>query len=882
MQIAPQRLSIRMANVLAVARHEWRLLTSGRLIPVFQAGFLFSLSALIFLVADFYASDSASLDLLATFLPWVALIFVPALAMRLFSEENGDRQMEFLSTLPVSPMALVTGKWLAGTGVLLLTLALTFPFPLTVAYLGDLDIGRAIATYFGGALLLATLFAIAMLAAAAWRDQIGAFVAALAALFIAIFIGWTSTSRLIYGDGASAVLEFVSAFSPKYWFDRIASGRIELSAVIYFGAATVLALRGAAALLSFRTEGVPARREAVKSGGVAAVVLLAAGLAIAGIRHTGLSIDATDEREYSLHAATEKVIGRIPEGTVVDLYWSKNVASVPAAIREHARRVTGLLEAIEARSDGRLHVVKHAPEGESDEELVALSDGVNLVPMTSGDSFMLGATARVGDRRTRIGYFDLSRDALTEYDIALMLSGLGKSHVPRVAVLSPLVLPRQAQSGTPGLTVIDELQRAYDVAVVPSFSETLPQGIDALVVIDATILKPRMLCAIDQHVMQGKGLVVLTDPFVRSNRASNEVTPDPSVEINDVSDLLAHWGVRYNIGDVVGDASFGTLVANAAGQQFPYPFWLAVGPSGIASSERVSAGLHALLFPEAGSFDLFGRAAVPLVTTSGMSGTLGRETFKTSTPEAQAARFRQDGSARVLAAAIEGDLTSAFGASCGSNSEPSRSHIDKSSRARVYAVADVDWIFDDFAFQPSDGGSAPRRVSTNDNAAFFLNLVEAATGEDDALAGLRARGQTVRRFTKVEAIARGASEAHRAKIRELEVRIAGVEDAIAKIPAESSVRSLEQLPSEIKVRIAQLRRDLLPMRRELRDLRRQVRVDVESLGRELTLANLAAGPVLVLAQAALFGSLRRRRQKIRKHVSGKMKRAADQNAAGTG
>jgi ABC-2 type transport system permease protein len=882
MQIALQGLSVRMASVLAVARHEWRLLTSGRLIPVFQAGFLFSLSALIFLVADFYASDSASLDLLATFLPWVALIFVPALAMRLFSEENGDRQMEFLSTLPVSPLALVTGKWLAGTAVLLVTLALTFPFPLTVAYLGDLDIGRAMATYLGGALLLATLFAIALLAAAAWRDQIGAFVAALATLFIAIFIGSTSTSRLIYGEGASTVLEFLSAFSPKYWFDRIASGRIELSALLYFAVVTLLALRGAAALLSVRTEGVPGQREAIKSGGVAVVALLAAGLAISGMRQTGLSIDATDEREYSLHAATKKVISRIPEGTVVDLYWSNNVASVPAAIREHARRVNGLLEAIEARADGRLRVVTHAPESESDEELLALSDGVNLVPMTSGESFMLGATARAGDRQTRIGYFDISRDALTEYDIAQMLSGLGKSRVPRVAVLSPLVLPRQAKSGTPGLTVIEELQRAYDVAVVPSFSETLPEGLDALVVIDATILKPQMLCAIDQHVMQGKGLVVLTDPFVRSNRASNEVTPDPSAEINDVSDLLMHWGVRYNAGDVVGDASFGTPVANGAGRQFLYPFWLTVGPSGIASSERISAGLHALLFPEPGSFDLSAKAAVPLVTTSGMSGTLGRETFKSSTPEAQAARFRQDGRARVLAASLEGDLKSAFGASCDHNSEQVCKHIGTSSGARVYAVADIDWIFDDFAFQPSEGGSAARRVSTNDNTTFFLNLVEAAAGEDAALAGLRARGQTVRRFTRVEAIARAASKAHQAKIRELEVRIAGVEDAIAKIPAESSVRSLEQLPSGIKLRVAELRRDLLPLRKELRDLRRQARVDVESLGRRLTLANLAAGPVLVLAQAALFGGLRRRRQKIRKHVSGKMKRAADQNAAGTG
>ena len=70
--------------------------------------------------------------------------------------------------------------------------------------------------------------------------------------------------------------------------------------------------------------------------------------------------------------------------------------------------------------------------------------------------------------------------------------------------------------------------------------------------------------------------------------------------------------------------------------------------------------------------------------------------------------------------------------------------------------------------------------------------------------------------------------------------------------------SIEELPAEIRARVAALRQELLPERRALREIRFKMRESVESLGRHVTLVNLAAGPVLVLAFAALAGLARRR------------------------
>ena len=83
-----------LAGTSAVFRHELRLLLYQPLSYLFQVGFLAVLAASVFLIADFYATDEASIRPLLVFLPWVALILVPALAMRAWIEDHSDRSME--------------------------------------------------------------------------------------------------------------------------------------------------------------------------------------------------------------------------------------------------------------------------------------------------------------------------------------------------------------------------------------------------------------------------------------------------------------------------------------------------------------------------------------------------------------------------------------------------------------------------------------------------------------------------------------------------------------------------------------------------------------------------------------------------------------------
>ena len=228
--------------VLAVCRHELRSLLFQPLCYLYQIGFLLALTACIFLVADFYSTDQATLRLMVVYLPWVALILVPALAMRTWPDEHGDRSVELAMTLPLGAGSLVAGKFLAGFAVLLIVLLFSSPFALTVAYLGEPDLGAMTATYAAGALLLGTYYALAMLCAVLAREAIGAFVVALVVLFALLLVGWDVLTPLLKQTFPTAVIDTVSLYSPAVWFERMSRGWIDVGAMTYFLAIMAAAL----------------------------------------------------------------------------------------------------------------------------------------------------------------------------------------------------------------------------------------------------------------------------------------------------------------------------------------------------------------------------------------------------------------------------------------------------------------------------------------------------------------------------------------------------------------------------------------------------------------------------------------------------------------
>lgn len=834
---------------LAVWRHELRVHFYSPLTYVFLCGFALAVSVCVFLIGDLYASDEASIRPLLVFVPWIALVLVPALAMRAWADTPGDRAMELLCSLPLGLGPIVAGKFLAGYVLLLVALALTVPVAVTVFYLGEPDAGVVLGGYLGMALLLAFFYAAALFAASFAREAVASFVAGFLLLAALLLLGWDVFGRLLEDRVPAVVVRQLGAYSPRAWLDVLGSGLLGLDAALYHLLAVSALLAGAAANLRGRALGWSGARRMAHGAMVLFALALALALSRPATAWASFELDITEQREHTLHDGTGDILERLPQGTRVTLYWSASQASVPVAIKSHARRVERLLERMAAVAGQRLEVVSVDPEPDTDAELEANARGMRRVPMTSGEHFYLGATFQHDERTGAIPYFDLRRDRQLEYDIAVALAGLGRERIARVGVLSPLV-PPTAASNPVGLSFISELKRGYDVAVIPFFSDGLPSGLDVLIVLDAPVLKREMLYAIDQFVMRGGRLVVMLDAFVRINAASNQVRVQPSQTVDDISDLLLRYGVRFEGDTVVGDAALASPVSGPDGGAMSFPYWLRIPAAQLSSQHPVTASLNEILLVEPGALALGGDAAQGLVVTSARSGSVSRARLAQAAPRDLALEFAPDGETRVLAAVIEGPFASAFAGEVlpGAGGE----HRDVSDAgALVFAVADVDWLFDPFAVQLVEVGDQAVARPLNDNLAFLLNMVEYASG-DPALLGVRSRGRLDRPFTRVQRLFVQAETRYRQQEAELARRIAEAEGAFARRVEAAGVDGIEQLPPELREEARRLAAELLPARRELRHIRQLIREEVQRLGRAIALTNLASAPLLVLALFALI------------------------------
>ena len=231
-----------MGMILRVFRREFAAYFATPLAAVFLAVFLAIVAGMTFFVANFF--DRGQADLTAFFLwhPWIFLVLMPAIGMRLWAEERRSGTIELLMTLPVSPWVLVIGKWLAGWVFAGLALVLTMPLWVTVNYLGSPDNGVILASYIGSWLMAGAFLAISACISALTKNQVLAFIGAVVVGFLFVMAGFDLVLSAVQPIAPAIVVETISSMSFIKHFQRITDGVLEIPALIFFGSLIVLAL----------------------------------------------------------------------------------------------------------------------------------------------------------------------------------------------------------------------------------------------------------------------------------------------------------------------------------------------------------------------------------------------------------------------------------------------------------------------------------------------------------------------------------------------------------------------------------------------------------------------------------------------------------------
>ncbi|MFL3666393.1 MAG: ABC transporter permease subunit [Verrucomicrobiota bacterium] len=223
-----------MKSIWTITKRELAGYFNSPVAYVFLVIFLLMTAAFTFLIGQFMDRNQATLQPFFMWHPWIYLFLVPAVGMRLWSEERRQGTMELLLTLPISLWHCIIGKFLASWIFLTLALVMTFPIWITVNYLGDPDNSVIVASYIGSFFLAGAYLSITSMTSAFTRNQVISFILSVVICLFLVLCGWPPVTDVVETLAPRSVVEFVAAFSVMPGIEQFNNGQIDSRAVIYF------------------------------------------------------------------------------------------------------------------------------------------------------------------------------------------------------------------------------------------------------------------------------------------------------------------------------------------------------------------------------------------------------------------------------------------------------------------------------------------------------------------------------------------------------------------------------------------------------------------------------------------------------------------------
>ena len=223
-----------MRSILAIAKRELRAYFGTPIAYVFLAIFVALTGVFAFFIGSFFDRGEADLRPFFEYHPWLYLLLVPAIAMRLWSEERRSGTIELLMTLPVSITEVVIAKFLAGWAFLGIALVLTFPMWISVNILGDPDNGIIVTSYLGSFLMAGAFLAIGSAVSALTRNQVIAFVVSASVCFLFVMSGTDIVLNVFRGWLPEFLLSAISSMSFLTHFEGVSRGVIDLRDIVFY------------------------------------------------------------------------------------------------------------------------------------------------------------------------------------------------------------------------------------------------------------------------------------------------------------------------------------------------------------------------------------------------------------------------------------------------------------------------------------------------------------------------------------------------------------------------------------------------------------------------------------------------------------------------
>ena len=744
---------------------------------------------------EFFASNLANLDQLSRWLPFIMLVFIPAITMSIWAEERRQGTDELLLTVPATDFDVVLGKYLAGVAIF--SVALMFSaFSIFLVFkwgLGDPDFGLFVSTYIGYWFIGIAMIAIGMVASFLTDNLTVSFI--LGMLFnmpLALFgvADWFVTNP--------AYAQTVRRWSALEQFRDFERGVISLGGITYFVAIAAVMLYLSMILIGRRHW--QAREEGDSLGWhyfarTLALLCLAVGVTQIVQNRNSLRADISSEHLSTLSPDTLNILRELrnnpdAKSIKIDAYVSPQVPTEYVATKMNF--LTTLTE-LQALSGGKVQVDKHEIENYGDEAVLAESNyGITPreIMITKGrersqEEFFLGAAITSGLGKIVIPFLD--KGIPVEYELVRSIATVTQKKNLKVGIVDTgISMMNPSSNREREWPLITELRKQYDVEDRPvDPSQPIKEKYDVLLVVQPSMLGPQEMDHLVDAIRAGIPTALLEDPHPHFFPPTVAGTAEPKQSPNmgmfggmqqpqpkgDIQQLWKTLGIQFDSTEVVWqDYTPEQTVRGFSDMQ-----WIfldadngAIDP--LNSDNLITSGLNQLLLLYPGSLspaeDSKLRFEQLAVTGSDNSGAVDAAALQRQQSNARVFGRMRSSTSYIVAAQISGELVeddlpleesltleaaaeqaSAEVASEGAKAEEDDESENETTEISVVVVADIDWVIPDF-FHIRDSGGGEILPATQ-NVTFILNIIDALAG-DDRFIEIRKRTRKHRTLAKID------------------------------------------------------------------------------------------------------------------------------------
>lgn len=797
---------------------------------------------------EFFSSNLANLDQLNRYLPYIMLVFIPAITMSIWAEERRQGTDELLLTIPAADFDVVIGKYLAAVAIY--SVALSFSMICNLCVLAWLsfpvgpDLGLFFGTYFGYWLVGTAMLSVGMVASFLTGN-----------LTVGFVLGSLFNAPLAFAAKADVLLPSEWAIPVKQWsleeqFRDFGRGVISLSGLAYFALIVVVMLYLCMVLIGRRHW--QGGRDGHSLGGhylarSFSLVVLAIGLVMV-LQWCDLRADVTYERLSSLAPQTRQLLRDLKRPVRVEAYVSPDV---PETFVQTRLDLLSMLREMEKVGGSKIRLNIHdtrplsneADQAEQQYGITAQQVLTRSRGALSREQVYLGVAFTSGLEKVVVPAFGPS--VPVEYELVRSIATVADTTRKKLGVLNTDVklfggfdFQSGSQSGTDPL--VEELQKQYEVVQVNA-DEPIKDDIDVLLAVQPSTLSPPQMKNLVAAVRAGIPTAIFEDPLPLSRsvpgtgepkRPQNPMMgmntpPTPKGDIGELWDLL---GIEFTANELVCQPNFNPEPKLQAGFQ---PEWLFISPSAspepvFSEKDPITKGLAQVLLMFAGSVSHRNVSELnfePLMRTGEDTGAqavsdvmtmsfFGPKQFNTNR------RYKPRTEIYTVAAHITGRLEDDEEEEKGSKKRAAKADPDKKTAANdesksgdpkkgdaadeekekpvrsginVVVVPDIDMLHGQFfEFRPQQS-DPDRELNLNlDNVTFVLNTLDSLAG-DDRFIEIRKRRPQHRTLLTIERQTTGARDEASAEIRTFYERFdearkkeqKELDDAVAKLEKES-------------------------------------------------------------------------------------------------